>query len=324
MSARLLVVIAAYYVTAKVGLLLALVHTQVTPLWPPTGIALVLLYRWGLPMVPGITLGAFLINLPIGPTFWAAAQISVGNTLAPLCAYLLLKATGFRVELDRLKDALLLVFLGAFAGMVISATVGSLALLWSGVLAAGAFWQTWLVWWTGDAMGVLIVVPMALTALAGPLSWRGRRIRWLEAVLLLACTFGVALFVTLTSLRMLFLVFPFIIWAALRFQLVGATPCALIVSVLAILAAVEGTGPFAENDLVVRMATLQSFTASVALTALLLAAITRERNEARKAIDRACTQLADAVAAFPPGVDLLRGDLLKAVTQARSRAARDE
>ena len=324
---RLLIVAATYCAVAEVGLLLALVHDQVTPLWPATGVALLCLYRWGLPVAPGIMLGAFLVNLPIGSTLWSIAMISAGNTLAPVCAYLLLKATGFRTELDRFKDALLLVFLGAFTGMAISATVGSLTLLWSGAIGAGRFLATWSVWWTGDAIGVLVVAPLvmtALTALSGRLAWRGSPWRWAEAGALLACTIGVGVLVTTTSLRLLFLVFPFLIWAALRFQLVGAAPCALIVSVLAIVAAAQGYGPFAEIGLVERMVILQAFNGCVALTALLLAVVTTERNEARKAIERACTQLADAVAAFPSGEVLLQGNLLKTVNEARSRAQRDD
>src|SRR5437763_554279 len=98
---RLLAVTAAYYASARLGLLLALVNGQVTPLWPPTGIALVCLLLLGVRVWPGIALGAFLVNLPIGPTLPAVLAISAGNTLAPVCAGLLLRRIGFRTELDR-------------------------------------------------------------------------------------------------------------------------------------------------------------------------------------------------------------------------------
>jgi integral membrane sensor domain MASE1 len=93
---RILALAAAYYLAAKVGLLFEIVRGQVTPLWPPTGIALVGLFVLGLRALPGITLGAFLINAPLGPSLPAAAVISVGNTLAPLCGYLMLRRVGFR------------------------------------------------------------------------------------------------------------------------------------------------------------------------------------------------------------------------------------
>src|SRR5262245_13452611 len=156
---QILGVAAAYYVAARIGLVLQLVRGQVTPLWPPTGVALVCLLLLGGRIWPGISLGAFLVNAPIGPTTPAVIAISAGNTLAPLCAYWLLRSAAFRTEVRRLRDGVLLVSLGS-AGMLVSATIGSLALLSAGAIAADHFWSTWSVWWTGDAMGVLVVAPL--------------------------------------------------------------------------------------------------------------------------------------------------------------------
>src|SRR6266545_352052 len=92
---RILAVAAAYYAAARFGLLLAVVRGQVTPLWPPTGIAMFALLVWGLRTWPGITLGALLVNLPIGPSVPDVLVIAAGNTAAPVAAYLLLSRTGY-------------------------------------------------------------------------------------------------------------------------------------------------------------------------------------------------------------------------------------
>ena len=154
---------AAYYLTAKLSLLLALVHHQVTPVWPPTGIALVSLLLLGRRVWPGIAVAAFLVNLPIGPSPIAAAVIAAGNTAAPLLSAYLLQRVGFRRELDRLRDALAIVVVGGLCGMSLSATVGATTLLLSGAVARADYWATWSVWWAGDAMGVLLVAPFLLT-----------------------------------------------------------------------------------------------------------------------------------------------------------------
>lgn len=131
---RLVAVAALYYAGARIGLLQELVRGQVT-LWPPTGIALACLLTLGPMAWPGIALGAVAVNAPIGPSPPAVLAIVAGNTLAPVCSYLLLRRVGFRPAVDRLRDALVLVFLGALAGMLISATVGTAALLLSGARA---------------------------------------------------------------------------------------------------------------------------------------------------------------------------------------------
>src|SRR5437667_2732678 len=150
--ARLALVALAYWVAARLSLNLALVHGQVTPIWPPTGIALVAFLILGRRAWPAVGLAAFAVNLPIGPTPLGATIIAAGNTLAPLVAAELLKRVDFHVQLDRLRDALAIIVIGALGAMTISATVGSYVLAISGAIAGSAFWPTWAVWWTGDAM----------------------------------------------------------------------------------------------------------------------------------------------------------------------------
>ena len=162
---RLALVATAYWLAARLSLNLALVHGQVTPVWPPTGIAVVAFLLMGRGAWPAIALAAFAVNLPIGPSPAGAAVISVGNTLAPLVAVELLRRVDFHHELDRLRDAIALILIGALGGMAISATVGSSVLVLSGSVPAANFWSTWAVWWTGDAMGVLLVAPLLLSVL---------------------------------------------------------------------------------------------------------------------------------------------------------------
>ncbi|GAA1298215.1 MASE1 domain-containing protein [Saccharothrix xinjiangensis] len=297
-AARLLLVAACYYLGARLGLLRALVDDQVTPLWPPTGVALLSLLLGGLRLWPGIAVAAFVVNAPLGGV-GEALLICAGNTLAPVVGFLLLRRVGFRLELDRTRDALSLVLLGAFTGMLVSATVGSGALLLSGVVDGVDFWATWSVWWTGDVLGVLVLVPLALTAR----SLRGRRPaprRVVEAVALLVSTTAVMAVATTTDIRLMYLVFPFLIWAAFRFGHAGTAPCALIAAVLAAHGATRASGPFEGLELLVRMVTLQAFNGTVVTTALLLSAVVAERNAARAAIERTVAQLTDVVSRHRP------------------------
>ncbi|MFE2383068.1 MASE1 domain-containing protein [Streptomyces misionensis] len=291
---EILAVTGLYYGSAKLGLLQELVRNQVTPLWPPTGIAVAGLLLRGPRLWPGIAFGALLANLDLGPSFAALFLIVVGNTLAPLCSYGLLQVAGFRAGLDRLYDVLVLIFLGAFAGMLISATAGSGTLVLSGALATDQFWPTWWVWWTGDAMGVLVVTPVLLVLSTAHPPRNVPASRWLEAVLLVVAIACVGLVETGTT-PLLFLGFPLLIWAAFRFRLAGAAPCALAVSTFAIYNAARGAGPFRTHGLLTDMITLQAFNTSSALTALLVAAAVSERERSQREIARACGHLAELV-----------------------------
>jgi integral membrane sensor domain MASE1 len=288
-------VAAVYFLSAELGLQLALINDQVSPLWPPTGIALVCLLLFGFRLLPGIAVGAFVANMLVDPNILASMAIAAGNTLAPVAAYLLLRRARFRIELDRFRDGLALVFLGAFASMLVSASIGSTVLLVAGSLEPTAFWTTWWIWWAGDAMGVLIVAPLLLLAWNVKLPRAVPLRRWLEFGALVGGTFVAAVVSTGASFPLMYLVFPFLAWAAIRFQLSGSAPCALIVSMVAIYAAADHHGPFSDHSDLVNMVTLQAFNGSMSLTALLLAVVTTQRNNARHQIEAAVGQLTQAV-----------------------------
>ncbi|WP_035796872.1 MASE1 domain-containing protein [Kitasatospora mediocidica] len=295
-------VAAAYYGGGKLGLLEQVVvgGVRVTPLWPPTGIAVAGLLLLGWRVWPGIALGALLIILGFGPLTLSSFGIAVGNTLAPLAACWLLRRVGFRVELDRLGDGVVLVFLGALTAMLISSGTACGVLLLNGSVPEGQFWPVWSAWWTGDAMGVLVVAPVLLAGYAARLPRDTPLLRWGEAAVLLASTAVVALVVTQSTLSLLFLVLPLVMWAALRFQLPGAAPCVLMVSVFAVPAATDQVGPFAGHGLLATMVILQALNGSAALTGLLLAAMITERNNTLRTIEQACARLAELVAHLSP------------------------
>ncbi len=299
---RILVVAVAYFVAGRLGLLeqVVVAGAKVTPLWPPTGIAVTCLLLLGLRIWPGIALGAFLVIVSIGPADPASVGIVAGNTLAPVCAWLMLRRAGFRIEMDRLRDGLALVFLGALTGMLISATVGTGTLVLSGLPVSG-FWGTWSAWWTGDAMGVLVVTPLLLVLRTARLPRDTDLYEWAEPVALVVGTAVATLVVSRSSLDLLFLVFPLLIWAALRFQLAGAAPCVLLVSVITVLAATDHAGPFSHHGLFATMVTLQALNGSAALSTLLLAAVVAERRSTYRKIEQACIGLAEVVARLAPG-----------------------
>ncbi|WP_069170165.1 MASE1 domain-containing protein [Streptomyces griseus] len=292
---------AAYYGSGRLGLLrqLEVGNSVVTPLWPPTGIALAALLYLGLRAVPAIAVGALLMVVWIsGGLTLGGAGITVGSTVAPLCSYLALRAVGFRKELDRLRDGVLLVFLGAMAGMVLSSTVGVGVQALSGDLPSLEFWPVWSAWWAGDAMGVLTVTPLLLVLRTARLPRRGDR--WGEALALAVVAVGVTVVATRSPLSMIYLLFPVLIWAALRFQLAGSAPCALLMSVMAIVAGTDGAGPFADHTVLEVMLNLTVLNGCVALTALLLAAIVTEHNNIRRETELACEQLAALVEDLSP------------------------
>jgi PAS domain S-box-containing protein len=284
-----------YYVAGRLGLRLALIHRNVTPLWPPTGIAVVAFLLFGRGIWPGVALAAFLINEPISTSVWAAAVTAVGNTLAPFVAAELLLRVGFRKEIDRLRDASAIVFLAALVSMAISASIGTETLVLSHAIPARQFLSAWAVWWTGDAMGVLVVAPFLLSLL---LYRRHSRMTWarrVEATVLFAAIIVLSLAVMRSDLNLKFVLLPFLGWAAWRFQQRASAPAALIVAGIATWAAAHGWGSFREGTLFATMLSLQAFNATVAFTSFVFAALVTERIRDRQALQQAAAGLEERV-----------------------------
>src|SRR5688500_16276095 len=84
------IVTVAYFLAAELGLSLASVHTNVSPVWPPTGIAIAALLILGHRLWPAILIVAFLANLWTGVSVPVALGIAGGNTLEAVAASYLL------------------------------------------------------------------------------------------------------------------------------------------------------------------------------------------------------------------------------------------
>jgi len=311
--ATLVLVGLAYYLGAELGLSLPLVESNVTPLWPPTGIAVAALLVFGRSLWPAVAVAAFAVNLPISTGALPAAVTAVGNTLAPVIAVTLLQRVGFQRQLDRHRDALAIVFLGALASMVVSATIGAGTLAASGAIASEDLPTAWAVWWTGDAMGVLVVAPFLLSI---PLFWEGRRwsaSTWLEAGVILLVTTAVSIAAARSDLAILFLILPVVGWASWRLQLRGAAPAALVASLVATWSATQPVGPFEGHTRLEQMFTLQAFNACVALTSFLFASLVSQRMKAAEALAVAATELEQRVAERTAELSAVNHQLLQEI-----------
>ena len=80
-AARIALLAAVYFLAGRLGFIASAVHPVVSSAWPPSGIALAALLLYGKRLWPGITIGAFVVNVTGGIAPLAAASIAVGNTL---------------------------------------------------------------------------------------------------------------------------------------------------------------------------------------------------------------------------------------------------
>jgi PAS domain S-box-containing protein len=273
--------LAALYVgTAKVGLMLDAVNGFAAAVWPPTGIALAALLLFGNRLWLGVWVGAFVVNAWTGAHPAVAAGIACGNTLeAVLGAYLLRRLGPFEGSFDRLRQVLALLVPVALGSTLLSATIGVTSLWLGGMVSAEALPPTWRSWWIGDTLGDLVVGSLLLTW-ARPLEWKWTAGRLAELVLLGGGVLGAGAAVffkpqgtTAYPLGSPYVLFPFFVWAALRFGLQGGATVTALASAEATLGTVLGFGPFARETLAANLLSLQTFVGFAALTPLVVGGI---------------------------------------------------
>jgi len=276
-----------YIVAARAGLRLDAVSGFATLVWPPTGIALAALLVRGYRLWPGVAIGAFVANSLTGASVAVATGIAIGNSLeAVVGTYALRRIPGFRNSLDRLQDTLGVIVLAAGIATLVSATIGVSSLYLGGIVAPSGFGVTWRAWWVGDAIGALLVAPVILVWATRP-QGELRQKTTLEAAAIGAAVLlsGVLIFGSIAESNSLifghaYMMFPPLIWAALRFGQRGAVSASFIVSVIAVWGTVNGYGPFVRPSLHQSLFDLQTFMGVAAATFLVLGGSISERRRA--------------------------------------------
>jgi PAS domain S-box-containing protein len=296
-----------YVVTARVGLSLDAVHGFAAAVWPPTGIALAALVLYGPCLWPGIAVGALLVNWSIGAPPLVAGGMALGNTLEALVGALLLRrVVKVQPALDRLRDVLGLIILAAGLSTLLSATVGVTSGWLGGVIPTTQYGYAWRTWWLGDAMGALVVTPLLFVWSAyGRNTWSWRYLTEALALLMATGTLSLIVFGNIlapTLLNFSYLVFPPLIWAAVRLGPLGAVTATALVSASAIWGTTQGFGPVTGATLHEGLFMLQAFMGVVASTILILAAVTAERrheaaaaHEQRQRLHITLASIGDAV-----------------------------
>ncbi len=274
---------AVYFVAAKLGLRLAFMHASATPVWPNTGLALATMLILGARVWPAVLVGAFLANLTTVGSVATSLGIAAGNTLEALVgAYLVTRFASGRRAFERAVDVVKFTVLAGVLSTTVSAIFGVTSLALGGFARWADYGWIWLTWWLGDAVGDLVVAPVALLWYARP------RVRWprgraLEAAALLVGLglAGLMVFGGLLPSRkdypLEFVCIPFFLWAAVRFRAREAATAILVLSAIAIRGTVLGFGPFVRDAPNESLLLLQAFMGVVSVMTLILTAAVSER-----------------------------------------------
>jgi signal transduction histidine kinase/integral membrane sensor domain MASE1 len=286
---------AAYLALAEVNYFFVFPPQKNAIFWLACGVALTWFLRtppsrwpaWCLAILGAETWVCFQHGLPLSVSLaWGMAAC-----IQPLTgAWLLRLPAGHRFVFGHVGDVVRLALLGAGAGAVPGALLAAAAnVTW---LEAGSYWTKVVMWWSSDALGVILLSPFLL-AWTEPGRPRFGRTVEAFAVLVLLTTAGWWVFASVLprdfDAALPFLLLPLIAWPALRLGVRGATAATLILDLMATWHTIHERGPFAmlHTAIATRVLNLELYIAFLNLFVLILAVVVVKEQQARAAAEQA-------------------------------------
>jgi hypothetical protein len=290
----------AYFGGAELGLQFSIASANISPIWPPSGIAMAAILLFGYRVVPGIILGSLCFNLSLDPYNPASFVSVAGETLqAVTAAWLVTRFGGGADSFNRVRDASVFVILGGLVATTVSCTIGAPAYAAAGSYSLAELPRIWAVWWLGDAAGVISFGALLLLWARIPrIEWRPSQVG--EAVIFLV-TLAPVVYVVFFDLfgpaaqhmNPQALMLPFVLWAAIRF---GPRECISVICLIALIAIVATSdlhGPFAHGEAMAGLIAVQLYISIHAATTLVVGAAWQERSGVQKALEAAEAQYRD-------------------------------
>lgn len=286
----------AYYVGAWLS-----VHYTITPegiaiLWLPNAILLPAFLMLPYRQWPLLALAALLAEIAADlPSFplWAALAFGLVNLFeVSLAAILIRQLVRTRFGFDRMRNGAYFLVFGPLLASALAALAGAGVYLLLGRADTG-YMTLWLLWWLGDALGLLLLTPFIVEAWR----WLERgmpRVRWpvmIEWLLLLGLVLALGLNVFEqagpSGKEFLFrpvLLVPLGILAALRLGILGAMATVMLIAALAVWHLVRGIHPYATSMPQQAVWLTQEYLALIALVTVGLAILLREIADQRETL----------------------------------------
>ena len=219
-------------VFGNMGLLFSHLNSAQAPLWSPTGIALAAILLFGFEMViPGMAVGFFLLTLQMEAPPFTSLGVFLSNVMEPVLGAILLFTYGRgKFRLVSLKDTVVFVALGVFLVPFIFCTTG-IAFLYQGkIIQHESLSEAWLSYFSSDVLSILIFTPLLVSLF----NKRENSPSRLEAFSVLSAIAITHFWAMEGNTNRVFIVLPFLIWAAIRFSFKGVSVSAILITAIGI------------------------------------------------------------------------------------------
>ena len=279
---RLVFLTGAYALTARLSLNFAVLPGIVSSLWLPSAIALCGCLAWGVRVAPAVWFGTLLAlagqGLPPATSILMATGGMTGAITATLLVQYLYRA---RTDFIYLAPPYRFIAIALFSSMI-TAAAGTLGLVLGDRTGTTPLSIHFLAWWLGDSAGLIIGVPLILAwDLRRGIRWRtGKVIEIAAFAILLPAVTQVIFGGVFGNWPVAYMVMPFFLWAAIRFNLTAVTWTTAVICAVAVWNTAEGNGPFSSSDMTVSLPLLLLYISVIGSVGLIMANLVYQRSSA--------------------------------------------
>lgn len=242
---------ALFFIGGLLTMLPAFQGKLVNLFWPPAAFAFAAFWWFGPRAAPGVALGSLLTSLFVFaiPQPGQILATLIGNALQMLLATWWLRRQGVHDIFADEQSFLHFILVAVLLAPCIGASIGAGSLWLHGLTPSLP--TTWLAWWSGDNLGMMLMAP-SLLALPRLIQSRLAPARLAELAVVSALLLwpGYLLFSAPAQAKppiTLFAVIPLGVWLVARFPVNVLAPLLGIFSFLAIRSTADGQGPFARD-----------------------------------------------------------------------------
>jgi diguanylate cyclase (GGDEF)-like protein/PAS domain S-box-containing protein len=291
---KLILVAIACWLTVRLGFLFTAKSVGVASVWIGSGLTLAILLlspkkQWS------ALLALFFIaivagNLSGGNSLLVSLGFALTNVLEIIpVAWGITYFCGSQITFGRVREILTLFVITIFSNGI-TALLGAAV----SVLAFGApLWDTWLVWWLGSGLGMVLVTPFIVTWVTSKALLQSKSTR--QAIETGIITLGLAVFAWLLFGKFTFaeepilrnyMLFPLLIWLSFRYTPRGMSGVLILVAAIATWNTLQGHGifAFADQSMDQHLISLQIFLSVITFSGLFLSAVLDERRQSEAAL----------------------------------------
>ncbi|MFH2039419.1 MAG: MASE1 domain-containing protein, partial [Chloroflexota bacterium] len=310
----LVLVACVYWGVVRLGLLLVAQPEGVASIWPASGLALAVLLLSAKKQWPKLLAVIFFSNiagnLSGGNTLVVSLGFAMANSIeAFLAGWLLTTVSDSKINFQNSRQIFTL-FAAAIFGNGLTSLLGAAV----PTLVSGApFFKTWLVWWSADGLGMILIAPLIVTwATSRNLFHAKTPLKIIEGTLLVVGLAGFSWLIfgsfSITEGPAFgnYIFFPLLIWLAFRFSPRGMASDLIIMAVIGLWNILNGDSNPAFGNMTVteQLVNFQIFLSVLAFSGFLMSAIITERKQTEQALRNAEEFNKTIIAHSPIGISV--------------------